>query len=427
VPELTDSAVTELVVRWRLAQKNHDFAAYSGLYAEHFTGLVARGAGHIDRRGWLSARETSLVLTPALADAPAHIAIGAGGAQVTFTPHPALASGTSLPELFVVSTSQGPKIAREAPVRSAHSELSASPGLWLADERFAFLSTAPDPKWAEGAPSYAGDNAATSGVALPRLPKALRAWLGRTVRVLGESGVVCETRLQRFAIWAQISPDLATAEVWEGCADHAPAPETIARDIWRLSSVEGRSLIAEFSAPCKGALFAADPDLQAPAIAAPQPAAAELGTAALAAFRELPAYARIQEHFKAGSPGAEGAWEDRQGHRSVWSLDLPGRPPLVFVSVTAGSGCASFSASLSALWEVRDGGPNTLLTLLAVPNAEDDGRLTPRALIDLGASGGASLLLGPDGPYAARSLLARTASGYRQTLLTSVPFFGHPC
>ncbi|HWZ91536.1 MAG TPA: hypothetical protein VNW92_21890, partial [Polyangiaceae bacterium] len=271
---------------------------------------------------------------------------------------------------------------------------------------------------------YVGDNAAMSGVALPRLPKALRAWLGRTVRVLGESGVVCETRLQRFAIRAQISPDLATAEVWEGCADRAPAPETIARDIWRLSNVEGRSLVAEFSTPCKGALFAADPDLQAPAIAAPQPAPAELGTVALAAFRELPAYTRIQEHFLADSPGVDGAWEDRQGRRNVWSLDLPGRPPLVFVSVTAGAGCASFSASLSALWEVRDGGP---LTLLAVPNAEDDGRLTPRALIDLGANGGVSLLLGPDGPYATRSLLAKTASGYRQTLLTSVPFFGNPC
>jgi len=107
----------------------------------------------------------------------------------------------------------------------------------------------------------------------------------------------------------------------------------------------------------------------------------------------------------------------------VSSLALPGKPTFLFVSVEAGSGCASFSASLSALWEVHENGEKAALTLLAVPSAEDDKRLTPRALVDLGADGGAALLLGPDGLYQARSLLAITRDRYRRTLLTSVPFF----
>jgi len=108
------------------------------------------------------------------------------------------------------------------------------------------------------------------------LPKTLRAWLGRPVKVLGATGAVCETRLQRFAIRAQVTPDPRTAEHWEGCADGpAMPPETIAQEIWRLSAAAGgRTLIAEFSAPCKGALIAVDPNLPEPAIAATEPATA---------------------------------------------------------------------------------------------------------------------------------------------------------
>jgi hypothetical protein len=429
-PALSEAAVKELVADWRKAQKDRDFPGYSARYAERFMGLVARSEAfaRLDRSAWLRAHEASLALDPSLANATARIAMGAGGARVIFERRSVQSSIAPLPELFVVATGSGAKITREAPARSAPAQLSPNPGLWLADERFAILSTAPDAAWAEGTPSFSGDNSASSAVALARLPKALRAWLGRPVRVLGESGTVCETRLQRFAIRARISPDLPTAELWEGCNDApGPTPVAIARDIWELSAASGRSLVAEFSAPCKGALFAVDPDLAAPVIAAPEPAPAELGAAALAAFRELPAYGRIQDRFKSESPDAEGAWEDKGGQRSVWSLALPGRPRLLFVSVEAGSGCAHFSASLSALWEVHQDGATATLTLLAVPSTEDDKKLTPRALVDLGASGGPALLLGPDGAYQTRSLLSKTEGIYRRALLTSVPFFGGPC
>src|SRR6188768_182172 len=141
------------------------------------------------------------------------------------------------------------------------------------------LDAQPTAEWAEGPLTLAGDgSSATRSVALARLPKALRGWLGRKVLVLGASGAVCETRLQRFALRAQITPDPRTAEHWEGCADGpAMPPATIAQEIWRLSAVGGRTLIAEFSAPCKGALLAVDPNLPAPTIAAPEPASAEIG------------------------------------------------------------------------------------------------------------------------------------------------------
>jgi hypothetical protein len=407
-----------------MAQKVADSSAYSALYAEHFSGLLA--GARLDRTAWLRAHEQSLSLGPALATAQVHIAVGAGGARVTFAPRGQPIS-QRLPELFVIATTEGPKIAHEAATRPAPSELANQLGLWLANERFAILSTKPEASWAEGVPSFGGDNSASSAVALERLPKALRAWLGRPVRVLGESGTVCETRLQRFAIRAQISPDLATAEVWDGCSDeHAQTPAQIAQDIWQLSAPEGRTLVAELAAPCKGALLAVDPDLPAPAIAAPEPASAELGAAALALFRELPAYARLQARFKAGSPDTDGAWDDRAARRAVWSLDLAGQRPLVFVSVEAGGGCANFSGSLSALWEVRGNGAGATLGLLAVPNAEDDKRLTPRAAIAFGASV-ASVLLGPDGAYQTQSLLTGNLGGYGQALLTSVPLFAGPC
>ena len=314
----------------------------------------------------------------------------------------------------------------------APSPLSAHLGTWLAEDRYAILNASPQATWADGAPTYAGQNTALRSVAMARVPKALRGWLGRPVRVLGANGAVCETRLQRFVLRAQVTPDAATAEVWDGCAEPPVAPAVIAQRIWDLAASSGRQLLAEFSAPCQGALLAVDPDLPAPAIAAPEPASAELGERALSEFRKLPAYAQIQARFKTEHPDAEGSWDDHEARRGVWSLQLPTHAPLVFVSEEVGAGCsapsAAFSAGLSAIWS--EGGASAPLGLLLVPEALDDRRLTPRAVLDLEADGNVQVLLGPDGRFSARSLLAKTktsAAGFAKILLSSVPFFVGPC
>ncbi len=306
--------------------------------------------------------------------------------------------------------------------------LSAGPGLWLADETSALLSATPDASWSEGELTWAGPNRVTRAVTLARVPKALRAWLGRPVRVLGANGAVCETRLQRFLVRAQITPDARTAEHWEGCADGPAVPAgTIAKDIWRLSASAGRSLIAEFSASCKGALLAVDPDLPMPAIAAPEPASAEDGASAISAFRQLPEYAQIQARFQTEQPDASGSWDDREARRGISSLTLPGRAPLYVVSVEVGTGCTGFSASLSALWA----GAGPAVAVAAI----DDRRLSPSAIVDLDGAG--NVLLGPDGPLAARSVLRPRRSGpnaekidvtrYERVFLLSAPFFPGPC
>jgi hypothetical protein len=306
--------------------------------------------------------------------------------------------------------------------------LSPKPGLWLADEHHALLGAAPDASWAEGNAVYVGHDTALKGVAMSRLPKSLRAWLGRPVRVLGANGAVCDTRLQRFAVRTEITPDAATAEIWDGCAEPPIASAAIAEDIWRSSPASARTLVAEFSAPCRGALLAVDPDLPAPPIAAPEPASAELGERALSAFRQLPGYSELQTRYKAEQPDAEGAWEDHDARKGVWSLRLPAHAALVFVSIEAGSRCAKFSGSLSALWADSGDGASVALSLLLVPKALDQQRMTPSAVIDLDASGNPAVLLGPDGQFAARALLSRpSAAGYNQVLLSSVPFFADPC
>ncbi|MEO6602996.1 MAG: hypothetical protein ABIQ16_24135 [Polyangiaceae bacterium] len=310
--------------------------------------------------------------------------------------------------------------------------LGAHLGVWPADERGALLDAKPDPTWAEGPISTAGPNRATRAVKMTRLPKALRAWLGRPVKVLGASGVVCESRLQRFSIQAQVTPDLRTAEHWEGCSDApAIAPSAIAEEVWRVSEKVGRTLVAEFSAPCKGALLAFDPDLPTPVISAPEPATAEVGVEAMAAFRQIPEYAQIQARFRSEQPATPGSWDDREVRRSISTLALPGHTPLFVVSEQVGSGCASasggFSASLSALW--GGGGPAVAV------HAIDDRKLTPTAIVDLDGSGGA-ILFGPDGPWAARSVLRPKAkpqtdkidvARFERVFLSSVPFFPGPC
>ena len=326
----------------------------------------------------------------------------------------ACAASSASPALAKVSLAS----LKTAPANAALSPLRARPGLWLADEKSALLDAKPDPAWAEGPITLAGDNSATRFVPALHLPKALRSWLGRPVKVLGASGAVCETRLQRFVLRARITPDPRTAERWEGCADPPVPADTIAEEIWRLSAVGGRTLIAEFSTPCKGALLAVDPDLPAPAIAAPEPATADVGAAVMAAFRRLPAYAALQARFRAEHPELEGAWDDRDARRSISKLALPGRPELLFVSVETGSSCAGFAASLSALWQGGPDGPSKVLTAI------DNRRLTPTAIVDFDGSGG-SLLLGPDGPLQVRSVLR--AGSYERSFLSDVPYFAEPC
>ena len=321
-------------------------------------------------------------------------------------------ASAGLPPIALSALKTAPKSAMLSPLR-------AQPGLWLADENGVLLSATPDPAWGEGPITLKGENSAARGVVLARLPKALRGWLGRSVKVLGAAGAVCETRLQRFELRAQVTPDPRTAEHWEGCADGPPIPpEAIANEIWRLSAVGGRSLVAEFSTPCKGALLAVDPNLPAPAIAAPTPAPAEIGAAVMSAFRALPEYVALQARFRAEQPDLEGAWDDRDARRSVSALSLPGRPPLLFVSVESGTGCGGFSASLSALWASGPAGPGKVLASI------DNHRLTPRAIVDLDGSGG-SLLLGPDGPLQMRSVLR--PGSYERAFLSDVPYFAGPC
>ena len=416
---LSVEAVTAFAERWRQTQRSRDFSGYSALYAEHFSGLLGDGASftRVNRAAWLRTHQGSLTLSAELVAATTRVAIGAGGAQVRFASN--AKEPVALPELFVVATSAGLQIMREAPARPAPSELAGPSGPWLADERFAVLSTRPDARWLDGAPTFDGNGTALSNVVLARLPKVLRGWLGRPVRVLGASGTVCETRLQRFAIRSQITPDLASAERWDGCGDDPISPARIAAEIVALTADEGRALVAEFATPCKGALFATDPNLPAPALAAPEPAPAELGERAFAALRASPRYASVQARFKRDHPDAEGAWEDHDGRRSVWALTLPGEE-LVLASVAAGSGCEGFSASVSAVWRVN----GSALTLFSELNALDDHRVSPRALLDLGGETPA-LLLGPDGDYRAISLVSGSNHGAR--LLASAPFFAGPC
>lgn len=429
-PPLDEAGVRALLDRWLSAQNGGDFKAYQELYAPRFTGVKRSGSysKSFDRKGWLRDREGMFTRPMQVSTEQVELHVTPSTARITL--QQTWASGTyrdiGPKQIVVVSTTEGPRIAREEMLSSRivgnEGRAGVSDLLLLGDDGV-ILHTNPDDAWANGPiKPGANENVALRAVNEAALPAELRAWKERGVRTMNASGSACESKIAEFFVRAEVVPHFGMRQSWSG-QDGDPKLDRaqIAEQIWQLAESGGRTLVARLEPSCKG-LWALDAARTPPIAAAPQTPAPELLAAALRSFRALPAYAKLQSEFIKTAATPKGRWEEyTDANLQVVVFRAAGYAPLVSVFARSGNGCGDFEGSLSALYRLRNETRNEL-ELLDQPAAA-----SPTTAFDLEGDGSLELLYDSSNLSDETLLWRKTAKGPALDTLFAVPFLDCPC
>ena len=227
VSPLDEARARGFVTLWAQAQNAHDFAAYSALYAERFTGLkrVGNYAKRFDRRGWLKDRQPMFREGVSVQLSDVQVSLGPAAARVVLT-QDFSAPGfhdSGQKELFLASVGSRVLISRE---EMLVSRVAASPP----SSDSAVLAFHRD-----GPVLEAGGSSAALKIQ-PRLlarasvdrydvalalsnadvDEATRSWLGRSVTVYAKDGARCSGAVARFEQRVSAQPHFGMIQAWNG-------------------------------------------------------------------------------------------------------------------------------------------------------------------------------------------------------------------
>jgi len=178
-------------------------------------------------------------------------------------------------------------------------------------------------------------------------------------------------------------------------------------------------LVARVEGSCASAHWGRLASLpEAPAFA-PSTAPAPLTAAVLARLRTLPAWRAAETAYRQEGNAVRGRpWDTHDGHAPVVTLWQATGSDRRFATVNAATmvgGCAAFSASVTAVFEVT--GVATLVRLSDGTNAPS---LTPTGAADLDGDGRPEFIVG-------EGLFRRQGASYRLQTLHEVPNHDCPC
>lgn len=397
---LPEADVKAFVERWQGAQNSKDFAAYSGLYAERFMGLKRVGSysKRFDRAGWLADRKPMFDAGAQVKVSDVVLVAAPGATRATFTQE--FTSGSfrdvGKKELFLVAAPGGISITKEEMLDSKVTEQPATTESVLAYHRDGVVvERGFDERKLKGAPRLreAGASAPLE-IAYAVTPEALsagpRAWLGREVTAYAASGKSCTGKVARFEVRVQAVPHFGMRQAWNGEADAPKAtPAQIAAAIQEMAQDHEHFVVGVLDHACEGSWASAAP---ASTFTPAQEVEGALRQAGIAAFKALPAYAQLQKRFVQESKVSDRGWEADGKLLRVVELRVPNHPALLLVSARTDGGCADFSGSLSALWQLEGPANAPKLGLLSPSLGE---YITLRGALDQGAAG-LALLAGPD-------------------------------
>jgi ketosteroid isomerase-like protein len=437
-PTLADAEVRALVDAWLSAQNAGDFAAYERLYAPRFTGIRRSGprVRRFDRAGWVADREVMFRAAMQVAARDVTVDASTGVATVRLTQEFSQGAfhDVGRKEIVLVRSGAALRIAREemldSTVAEAASEAAAPaagtflPTFDVGDVRYAIIAPAQD-GWAEGAAELVAPGevvVARRAVRMGALPEALRGYAAQRFRFYGSDGQTCEAGLGAFSLISRIDVHFGVSQRWAGedldGERHAPyTPAEIAAEAFDMGA---QVLVARLDDACgRGALWGQLASQPAVTAFRGAPAPAPLAAAVLQRFRALPAWraAETAYHQDGAAQRARG-WDMHDGHAPavvLWQAPNNGRRFAVVSASTMVGGCADFSASMTAVFEVT--GAQTLVL-------QSDG--TNPSLID---TDGAADLDGDGRPefITPEGLFRRMGAMYRPQVLFAVPNNDCPC
>jgi hypothetical protein len=429
-----DSAsARQLVERWLSAQNEHDFAAYSALYAARFSGTKRVGSytKRFDRAGWLRDRQPMFRDGVVVQATDLQLSGTANAVRVVFT-QDFVAPGfhdRGAKELFLVAQSGGLLIAREEMLESRVAE--AAP---ITDSAvLAFHRDGPVVERGFGSKPTDEPRLLSRGqsdayeAALPLapgvLPEATRAWLGRSVVSYALDGGSCQGTVARFEVRVSAEPHFGMRQAWNGEDGAKKAtPKEIAHAIWDMARDDERFVVAVLDHECKGIWAATHPTPFTPARSPAQPTK----TAALKAFKALPAYRELQARFAREAANSSQAWESVDGELHVVELRTTPESALVVVSARGGSGCGGFSGNLSAIWKVTGADARATFALRGVFKDSAD-LIKVHGALDQNNDGSLELLAGPDVFAGEISVLRLGSNGYERKALFATSFWDCGC
>jgi ketosteroid isomerase-like protein len=433
---LSESSARALVESWSAAQNQGDFAAYERVYAARFTGVKRSGdrTRQLGRDAWMADRAKMFQRPMKVIVESLEVDVSASLARVRF--EQTWSSGTyrdkGPKELILIADAGGLHIAREemiesiidkdAPLRSALSLRMVDAGfLVLSDSVGAELGVGP----ARASPSAEPNvQEVLRDVDPSRVPASAQRLVGVPLQAVDAEGQVCATKVTKIEIRARVIPHFSFGRDVDGNDAHWSEAK-LHEEIWALTENGGREIVGALDPPCRGSLWAIDPDDPLPKVYTPGAANGALKAAAMQAFEHLPEYAVLQRQFREASPGARGAWTRAEPSRvELRTFQREARPAVLIMSVSAGEGCSSFSGSLTAAFEVGPG-PSPKLTTLGALEAAADNAVSAFDLDGDGQLEFLNLPLGTLGPI--RQLLYRDGKQLRSLSLLDVVDLDCPC
>lgn len=351
-----------------------------------------------DRSGWLADRKPMFDAGAQVKTSGMKFVATPGAARAIFTQE--FSSGTfrdaGTKQLFLVATPSGIAITKEEMLDSTVSEQPPSADTVLAYDRDgAVLERGFDEDKLKGAPRlFDTDASAPIEIAYPVAPELLsaasRAWLGREVVAYTETGKSCSGKVVRFEVRLKAVPHFGMRQAWRGEDGEAKATSAeIAQTIEAIAQSDEHFVVGVLDTPCAGSWASVAPSR---AFTPTRPAEGALRQAGIVAFKALPAYAAIQKRFVAESNTTGRDWENESNLLRVVELRAPNHPALLLVTARTDGGCAGFSGSLSALWQLEGAANAPKLSLLAPSFGE---YVTLHGALDQGPAG-LALLGGPD-------------------------------
>jgi hypothetical protein len=429
-----DSAVAQAFVeRWLAAQNEHDFAAYSGMYARRFAGTKRVGSysKRFDHDGWLRDRQPMFRDGVGVRASEVQLSGSAGAVRVVFT-QDFVAPGfhdTGKKELFLVAEPSGFAISREEMLVSQLGEAApATDSSVLAFQRDGVLLGTGFSEALPGKPRLLPRGASDSydvGLSVDPsvLSKEARVWLGKSLTVFARGGAQCQGVVTRFEVRVSSEPHFGMRQAWDGEGGVPKASSAqIAQEIWGIARNDERFVVGVLDHECHGVWAVAHALPFTPAVAPPAPLRAQ----ALAAFKALPAYRELQARFAQDASNPEQPWETVDGKLSVVEVRSSAESSLLVVAARGGVGCGTFGGNLSAIWKVSGSGSSPKFTPRGVFKDALD-LLQVHGAVDQNSDGSLELLAGPDVFADEISVLRLGANGYARNVLFATSFWDCGC